>query len=134
MAHLIIQAASHKGSEDQLNGYIGSLSPDDQYTLAKKCELLISEAQLESLKKAYTDKPFGKFVRLMRLSGAKQTHLRAQLVKASMVQKIKTDDVMLKSIFNVMVDYAKYARNFENGSRTTTFSVSHVNSSLSIGG
>ncbi len=134
LAHLIIQAASHKGSEDQLNGYIGSLSPDDQYTLAKKCELLISEAQLESLKKAYTDKPFGKFVRLMRLSGAKQTHLRAQLVKASMVQKIKTDDVMLKSIFNVMVDYAKYARNFENGSRTTTFSVSHVNSSLSIGG
>jgi len=132
---LIIQAANHKGSEDRLNGYIDSLGEDNRYTLAKTCELLISEAQLASLEKAYsTDTKFGTFVRRMRLSGAKQTHLRAQLVKGTMVQKIKTDDAMLNLIFDVMVDYAKYARNFENGSRTHSFSVSHVNSSLSIGG
>jgi hypothetical protein len=102
--------------------------------LAKECELLISDSQLASLKNIYTDGAFGDFVQKMCLTGAKQTHARAQLLKATMIQKIKTDDAMLTLIFDVLTDYANYNRNFENGPRTASFSVADVNASLSIGG
>jgi hypothetical protein len=134
LAHLMIQAASHEGSESQLDSYIEGLTDPQKIALAKECELLISDSQLASLKNIYTDGAFGDFVQKMCLTGAKQTHARAQLLKATMIQKIKTDDAMLTLIFDVLTDYANYNRNFENGPRTASFSVADVNASLSIGG
>ena len=86
------------------------------------------------MKKAFKgNDSFSNFIQSLILTGAQQTHLRKHLVKSAMVQKIALDSALLNLIFVVLVDYAKYARNFENGERTKSFSTSQFSSSLSVG-